>query len=524
MNQSSHQPTLQDFVRPLRTHRLLLAFVIVAALASSLVYSLSQDKKYSARASLAFQDLSRELAIVGLSNTPVQTADQLASANAETIIQPAVLARVRRKLHLRETNDQLQKTVSVSVQPSSSLVVIRTTGRTPVRAQNLANALAREGANAVNAAARQTFAAEAQELRRHRPKRADFKKTGRSDIALATATALYSEQLSRLQTLSRIAHPARLASAATRPTTPSSPRPVRDALFGGLFGLILGMLAVYLRDSFDRRLRTPSDIQAEFSMPLLGHVGKDVLGRKAKPGLDSHVESSDWEIFRILRRNLDFISDEPLKGAVAVTSAIPEEGKTTVATFLAFASAASGKRTLLIEGDLRRPVMATRLDLDPSPGVTDYVAGDATSREVLQRVGFTDPASPNGAAPRKPDDAAGNGAAWKHELICITAGTKTEHPVEVLRSEAFRTMLAQVQDAYDLVIVDTPPLLAVVDTLELLPEMSSIVVCVRASKTTRQQARAGKAALERLPERPSGLVVTGITHSDEAAYGYYGYY
>jgi Mrp family chromosome partitioning ATPase len=111
-----------------------------------------------------------------------------------------------------------------------------------------------------------------------------------------------------------------------------------------------------------------------------------------------------------------------------------------------------------------------------------------------------------------------------HELVFISAGTQTKHPVEVLRSEALITMLGEVSEAYDLVVIDTPPLLSVVDTLELLPHVDSAVVCVRVLKTTRQQAGAGRAALKRLPARPTGLVVTGTRRSTDAEYGYYGYY
>ena len=85
-------------------------------------------------------------------------------------------------------------------------------------------------------------------------------------------------------------------------------------------------------------------------------------------------------------------------------------------------------------------------------------------------------------------------------------------------------MLAEVRDAYDLVVLDTPPLLSVVDALELLPQVDAAVVCVRVFSTTHHQAGAGKAALKRLPERPTGLVVTGTRRATEGEYGYYGYY
>jgi Mrp family chromosome partitioning ATPase len=145
--------------------------------------------------------------------------------------------------------------------------------------------------------------------------------------------------------------------------------------------------------------------------------------------------------------------------------------------------------------------------------------GNAGPQDILQTVQFHDLVTVNGAGP----DASADGGI-SHSVVCITAGTPVHDPVEVFRSERFRTMLATVQRAYDLVILDTTPLLVVVDALELLPEVETIVMCVRASKTTRDELRAGREALERLPERPSGLVVTGITREADPGYEYYGYY
>lgn len=111
-----------------------------------------------------------------------------------------------------------------------------------------------------------------------------------------------------------------------------------------------------------------------------------------------------------------------------------------------------------------------------------------------------------------------------YELVCITAGTPTQHPIEVLRSQPVAELLREAPEVYDLVVLDTSPLLSVADTLELLPQVEAAIVCVRVFKTTRQQAKAGRAALNRLPEQPTGVVVTGTRRTTEAEYGYYGYY
>jgi Mrp family chromosome partitioning ATPase len=206
--------------------------------------------------------------------------------------------------------------------------------------------------------------------------------------------------------------------------------------------------------------------------------------------------------------------DRPIK-KIAITSALPDEGKSTVASALAAASALAGSRVLLVECDLRRPTLAKRLGLEPGPGLSDYLVGKAEPQDVLQPVELT----AAGPAAAEPD-----GEAPAHgSLVVIVAGSPTPQPAELLGSRRFHSFLEQVDDVYDIVVLDTCPLLSVVDTLGLIPSVDAIVVCVRASRTTRDQARAARAAIEHLPSRPAAVVITGVRPGAEADYGYYTY-
>ena len=150
-------------------------------------------------------------------------------------------------------------------------------------------------------------------------------------------------------------------------------------------GLLIGLLVVYLWDSIDRRLSSADEVEREFGYEVIGRVRDEALGQSPTAvERDRAVEPRDWEQFRILRRNLDFLGSNGAPRTIAVTSASPEEGKTTVACFMAFATAAAGKRTLLIECDLRRPVLAQRLGIKSAPGVSDFVNGTAQPSAVLQ--------------------------------------------------------------------------------------------------------------------------------------------
>ena len=114
------------------------------------------------------------------------------------------------------------------------------------------------------------------------------------------------------------------------------------------------------------------------------------------------------------------------------------------------------------------------------------------------------------------------GAAVPLPMVAIAAGSRAPHPAELVRSKRFHAFFEQIKEAYDIIIVDSSPLLSVADTLEILPLSDAVVVCVRASQTRRDQARAARGALAHLPARPTGVVITGIRSAEEGAY--YGFY
>jgi receptor protein-tyrosine kinase len=291
---------------------------------------------------------------------------------------------------------------------------------------------------------------------------------------------------------------------------------VRDGILGAMVGFVLGLLAAFGRESLDRRLRNARELHDELGAPVLTRVPASAFGAagliaNGKPPM----AETDFEAFRVLRMNLASIGAEGPPRSLLVTSAMAEEGKTTVSLALACASTVAGKRTLLVECDLRRPTLAKRLPLEREPGLSDYLLERATPQEILQTVELSPPSGANGG--ERIEAPSGS-------LVCITAGSPVSNPAELLVSPRFHQFLDRVSEAYDLVVLDGGPLLSIVDPLQLVPRVEGVLFCVRAQRTTRDQVRAARVALANLPRRPVGAVLTGLKRRGPDAYDYhYGY-
>jgi capsular exopolysaccharide synthesis family protein len=506
---------LADYLRVLRQRRRLIVLVALVCGVAALAVSLAQKPSYDATASLAVNDPNQDLSLLGTALVTNETPLQLASVHAPQVTRPEVVRRVKASLHSPLSAAALKQSVTVGIDPNSFLVTI--TGQSPHAAQAaaIANAFAKADVALTTAEAQRAYAAAATSLARrlrHLPA-----------AAQPGTKAIYTDKLSELQSLSSIATPVQVSGSATTPTAVSSPKTARNTVAALLFGLLLGIALAYGREALDRRLRDPKDVERHFDQPVLGRIRAEALGRArvepeggangANGANGTGLADIDAESFRILRHNVRYLAPGDGARTLLVTSAIAQEGKSTIAACLAMASAQAGIRTLLIECDLRRPVLASRLGLEPEPGLADYLAGRATPKEVLQMVAPASAKTNGNHAGPTPADAA--------PLVCITAGTTASRPADLLASARFRTLLSEVSEVYESVILDSAPLLSVADTLEIVPHVSAVLLCVRLSQTTHQQAGATRAALDRLPARPTGLVVTGVTDAEGDYVGSY---
>jgi tyrosine-protein kinase len=503
LHNAGRYSSLRDYLRVLRRYRLLIVLITLVGAAAGYADAKRQKPVYDATATVSFQDPTQDLSIVGLGSPQTQSPAQVAAVAAETITRPELMEAVKAQLKTSLPIGALAGSVGGSVSASSGLLGINSIASNPAFAAALANAVADQLVAQSNRNTQAQFAAVAADVRRQIAALSRSHSPGNG-----TQLVVYQDELAHLVTLSSFAKSAQIAEPAQPPGAASSPKTTRSTLIGLILGLLLAIAAAFVRDSIDRRLRNPNDVEETFGLPVIGHVRQQTMGRVAYMSNGSgEDERLDLESFRILRRNLELLDPEHAPTSVLVTSAVAEEGKTTVATSLALVMAAAGKTTLLVDCDLRRPDLAGRMGVEQSPGISEYLSGTASPQEILRTVTFAEPAI---SAPITQSSENGSASPIVHTLVCIPAGSVSSRTAELLSSSTFRRFMEQVTSTYDVVVFDSSPLLPVADTLEMLPHVGAVIVCAREARTTRDQGAAVKAVLARFPECPAGTVVTGI--------------
>ena len=503
--------SLRDYLKVVRQHRLLVFAVTLLGVGGAIALSLLQDHRYEAETSLAFREPTQDVELIGLPPIRNATPEARAAVGAEEANRRDVLEKVRKKLGITDDIDDFEDDVEARAEVRTNLVVVQAEAGSAAQAKRIVQAIADEVVRSERTDQRRRYDQLIASTRR------EYRQglRGRDELTRLQLREI-EKKLVQLRTTRDFTIPVEIVEPPQSETDPVSPRPVRNTIIGFLGGLTLGILLAFLLAALDRKLRGADELAEAARLPLLAVVRDDALGRvnlgETELGKSGKRETeADLEAFRILRMNLDYLDVDRPARRILVSSPLPEEGKSTVAASLAVAAGLAGRSTLLIGADLRRPVLASRLGLEPNPGLTDYLADQAHPQEVLRTVALGSP-GPNGDRPSKSE--AGS-------ITVIPAGTLSPRPAELLGSQRFAGFVEEVSKAYDYVVFDSAPLLSVADTLEMVEHVDAVVLCVRSNRTTRDQLRAAIDALNRLPERPAGLVVTGVSRGAEGDYGYY---
>lgn len=342
---------------------------------------------------------------------------------------------------------------------------------------------------------------------------------------------------------------AELIAQAEAPTGPVSPRPLRSAILGGMLGLLLAAGGVLLKDRFDTRLRGREEAEAVTGLTALGELPYDKVTDRQLTGI-AVVRDPDGplaEAVRSLRVSLRFLSLENPLRVVLVTSPTPGDGKSTTSINLAGSYAKAGMRTLLVSGDLRRPQAERLVGSTPGPGLVELLTEIAVRRE--QRLPGVRPtttdfeSSSNGSGVLEPVAAGGGKRAaqraaeatkavtsplwiteWCHadeeNLWVLPAGQPVANPVEILGSVATKDFFELAREQFDMVVVDSPPVIAVADPVVLSPYVDGVIIVCSQRKTTRTALQRATEILSTGQGRLLGIVVNMVPQRR----GYQGYY
>jgi len=307
----------------------------------------------------------------------------------------------------------------------------------------------------------------------------------------------------------------RIIDAARVPTSPSEPNIPRNLSFALVLGIISGVGLAFLLENMDNTVRTPEQAQVISGLPSLGMIplgsksgnhgpnGKRLALTASQEVVETvtqiRPQSQMAESYRALRTSLLLSNLGAPPKVIMVTSARPQEGKTTTSINTAIVLAQKGVRVLLMDADLRRPSIHKALGMGPRSGLSNVLTGSAT----LQQTITTSPILPN--------------------LLIMPAGTPPPNPAELLASSNMRDLVTELRESYDHIVIDTPPTLSVTDAVVLSPRADATILVIRSGQTTKQALRRARDILMQVNAHVAGVLLNAVDLTSPDYYYYYEY-
>jgi capsular exopolysaccharide synthesis family protein len=438
----------------LRQQWLVVALLAVLGLGGAAAYTYRQVPVYSAQTQLFVSVRSVDSDISQLSQGSTFTQQRVKSYS-DLVTSPVIAQAVITELGLPYTPDQLSGKISATSPLDTVLLDISVVDADPNRAAAIANAVG-----------------------------AQFPKLIAS---LETPTG-------------QVVSPVKVSITrrATVPAVPVSPRIPLNLALGLIVGLGLGIGAAVLRDQFNTTVSGVNDVERLTKAIPLGVVPYDATAGK-QPLVTADQFGGRAEAFRTLRTNLQFADVDDPPRVITITSALPNEGKTTTACNVAITLAQSGARVILVEGDLRKPAVGKYLGISNAAGLTNVLAGQHELRDVI--VGYQ-----------------------RDTLAVLPSGPTPPNPSEMLGSQQMRHLLTSLANHYDLVIIDAPPLLPVTDAAVLSAASDGAILVIRHGKSRREEVERALQALTSVNAKVLGTVLNfAPRRKRRGGYDGYGY-
>jgi polysaccharide biosynthesis transport protein len=494
-------PTLRSYSRLVLRRKWWVTGLAALGLAGSLAVALTQAKEYSATAQVLVQSAtgpgSLSASAQEVTPTEVQTMLQL-------VTSASVLSAVRAELGSMPP-------VQASEVGQTNIIAITAVAGDPATAARVANAYARQFVSAQQTqAVRSATSAEAQlkaqigaavrqvaRLRRARGAAAASEVT-----SMVNQEAVLRVQLSQVEVSGATASEAlALVTPAQPPAAPSSPRPAQDAALGLVAGLLLGLGAAFLRDSLDDAVTSKEAAEQLVGAPVLAAVPMVSSWRKRDRPLVvtlARPRAPATEAYRSLRTSLQFARQEHELRTILVTSPAATEGKTSTLANLGAVFAQAGHRVLMLSCDLRKPRLGQFFGIDERTGLTTAILGEAPLDELIQAAPGTD------------------------NLWLLPSGPTPPNPAELLNGGRAQEIFAKLRASFDLVLIDSPPVLPVTDAVVLSKDADATLLVAAAFRTRSGDLARAAEKLGQVNARLVGVVLNEATRQGTGYYSQYG--
>jgi tyrosine-protein kinase len=518
MSSASESMDLRGYLAVLRRHRLLIAVVTACVLAIVLLWSFLRTPAYVSQAKVLIKPITLNPTLdEGLSGNELINPE-----NQQQLVESTTVAsRADALMRSPRTPQELRKSVSSSVLPASSVLVIQYSDTGRVAAQSGANAFAQAYLDLREEQARAivrdvSVAVERRSLDLQRQLQSlNATISGRA----AASTAVEDAQIQRQIVTSEIQQlrqhlatlftvditPGQIIEPANLPTMPTSPKHPVDAAGGLVLGLLAGVAAAIVRGRSQERLTGRDELARLLDRPVLATVPVMEAWRnrdKAFLVTVQEPESPSAEAYRALGMKMIVLASKHDARVVLVTSAAPGEGKSTTAANLAMVLAEAGKEVLLISADLRRPRLHDFFSLSNGAGLSTFLSDEAASSDV--------------------GSEAANLYAWSvgHSLLVLPSGPPVPRALKMLDSDAMRNMLKVQRDSFNFVILDSSPTLSSADPLGLVPMVDAVLFVADAKRTSATNVSTARDQFEQVGGMIIGAVLNrAAPDKGTAAYG-----